>query len=90
MVEVNTVDVGRKIGYLSRNIAGKTIRIKGSMEEAVNKKADESKKKKRTSLKSILGGDILATDFFRIYGSSGKSGIRSRIREIAQNVHLAY
>ena len=35
------------------------------MEEAVNKKADESKKKKRTSLKSILGGDILATDFFR-------------------------
>ena len=28
------------------------------MEEAVNKKADESKKKKRTSLKSILGGDI--------------------------------
>jgi len=39
--------------------------IKGSMEEAVNKKADESKKKKRTSLKSILGGDILATDFFR-------------------------
>ena len=30
------------------------------MEEAVNKKADESKKKKRTSLKSILGGDILA------------------------------
>lgn len=33
------------------------------MEEAVNKKADESKKKKRTSLKSILGGDILATDF---------------------------
>ena len=29
------------------------------MEEAVNKKADESKKKKRTSLKSILGGDIL-------------------------------
>ena len=35
------------------------------MEEAVNKKADESKKKKRTSLKSILGGDILATAFFR-------------------------
>ena len=35
------------------------------MEEAVNKKADESKKKKRTSLKSILGGDILATDFCR-------------------------
>ncbi len=45
-------------------IAEKKI-IKGSMEEAVNKKADESKKKKRTSLKSILGGDILATDFFR-------------------------
>ena len=34
-------------------------------EEAVNKKAEEGKKKKRTSLKSILGGDILATDFFR-------------------------
>lgn len=32
-------------------------------EEAVNKKAEEGKKKKRTSLKSILGGDILATDF---------------------------
>ena len=31
-------------------------------EEAVNKKAEEGKKKKRTSLKSILGGDILATD----------------------------
>ena len=26
---------------------------------------EEGKKKKRTSLKSILGGDILATDFFR-------------------------
>ena len=26
---------------------------------------EEDKKKKRTSLKSILGGDILATDFFR-------------------------
>lgn len=34
-------------------------------EEAVNKKAEEGKKKKRTSLKSILGGDILATDFLR-------------------------
>ena len=34
-------------------------------EEAVNKKAEEGKKKKHTSLKSILGGDILATDFFR-------------------------
>ena len=59
------------------------------MEEAVNKKADESKKKKRTSLKSILGGDILATDFFRrqtkllvlimvfinqSFGISGKNG----------------
>lgn len=32
-------------------------------EEVVNKKAEEGKKKKRTSLKSILGGDILATDF---------------------------
>ena len=32
---------------------------------AVNKKAEEGKRKKRTSLKSILGGDILATDFFR-------------------------
>ena len=29
-------------------------------EEAVNKKAEEGKKKKSTSLKSILGGDILA------------------------------
>ena len=28
-------------------------------EEAVNKKAEEGKKKKRTSLKSILGGDCL-------------------------------
>ena len=34
-------------------------------EEVVNKKTEEGKKKKRTSLKSILGGDILATDFFR-------------------------
>ena len=28
-------------------------------EEVVNKKTEEGKKKKRTSLKSILGGDIL-------------------------------
>ena len=35
------------------------------MEEVVNKKTEEGKKKNRTSLKSILGGDILATDFFR-------------------------
>ena len=34
-------------------------------EEIVDKKTEEGKKKKRTSLKSILGGDILATDFFR-------------------------
>ena len=34
-------------------------------EEVVNKKTEEGKKKNRTSLKSILGGDILATDFFR-------------------------
>ena len=33
-------------------------------EEVVDKKTEEGKKKKRTSLKSILGGDILATDFF--------------------------
>lgn len=32
-------------------------------EEIVDKKTEEGKKKKRTSLKSILGGDILATDF---------------------------
>lgn len=32
-------------------------------EEVVNKKTEEGKKKNRTSLKSILGGDILATDF---------------------------
>lgn len=32
--------------------------------ETVNKPAEKGKKK-RTSLKSILGGDILATDFFR-------------------------
>ena len=32
-------------------------------EEVVNKKAEEDNKKKRTSLKSIMGGDILATDF---------------------------
>ena len=34
-------------------------------EEVLNKKTEEGKKKNRTSLKSILGGDILATDFFR-------------------------
>ena len=34
-------------------------------EEVVNKKTEEGNKKNRTSLKSILGGDILATDFFR-------------------------
>ena len=33
-------------------------------EEAVNKKAEEGKKKKRTSLKSILGGDILSPQTF--------------------------
>ena len=32
-------------------------------EEVVNKKTEEGKKKNRTSLKSILGRDILATDF---------------------------
>lgn len=34
-------------------------------EEVVNKKTEEGKRKTDTSLKSILGGDILATDFFR-------------------------
>ena len=35
-------------------------------EKKINKNEDkEPKKKKRASLKSILGGDILATDFFR-------------------------
>ena len=35
-------------------------------EKKINKNENkEPKKKKRASLKSILGGDILATDFFR-------------------------
>ena len=35
-------------------------------EKKINKNEDKDpKKKKRASLKSILGGDILATDFFR-------------------------
>ena len=34
-------------------------------EAVVNKKTEEGKRKNHTSMKSILGGDILATDFFR-------------------------
>lgn len=34
-------------------------------EEAANKETEKNKKRKLTSLKSILGGDILAADFFR-------------------------
>lgn len=39
---------------------------KQSEKKTTKKEKDKEKKvKKRTSLKSILGGDILATDFFR-------------------------
>ena len=35
-------------------------------EKQVNEKTEKAKKaKNRTSLKNIIGGDILATDFFR-------------------------
>ena len=50
-------------------------------EEVVNKKTEEGKKKKRTSLKSILGGDILATDFFRRQTKLMEKSRQSRIED---------
>ena len=53
----NTIEMLKK----KINVMNEKIQIQTSKD----KKAEEGKKKKRTSLKSILGGDILATDFFR-------------------------
>jgi uncharacterized membrane protein len=40
--------------------------MKDMEEKQVNEKTEKAKKaKNRTSLKNIIGGDILATDFFR-------------------------
>lgn len=40
--------------------------MKEMEEKQINEKAEKAKKaKNRTSLKNIIGGDILATDFFR-------------------------
>lgn len=41
--------------------------MKDMEEKQVNEKTEKAKKaKNRTSLKNIIGGDILATDFFAV------------------------